>query len=514
MRLTHALGLILPALSGTAAAAAGASSCDNAAGNNLTVSTEQGEIRGIIDPSTPAVRRFLGIPYAKPPLGDLRFSPPQKAGPFSGGVFQANNLGPSCEQFLMKTPPSIYTQVVNEFNLQGLNETSPNVSEDCLTLSVWAPAAPTECPSGGLPVIVFIYGGAFAMGGQDVPYQIPARWIERAQDLIVVTFNYRVNIFGFPNAAGLVSDAQNLGLLDQRLAVEWVHDNIASFGGDPDRVTLWGQSAGAISAGYYQYAYPNDALIDAVIMDSGAETLKAAAGSTADTNHSAFSYVAGHVGCGGLGAAEELACMRSVSAAAIEDAIEAREEATGLPFFFTPVVDNVTVFADYANRPVANVPTIIGTNVNDGVAFVPIGINGVNETLAQVATLAVFFCPGTQAAEDRVAAGVPVYRFLYAGIFPNISPAPFLGAYHQAELPLLFGTAGEFRGPSTALENATSVAMQDAWYALASAGVEGMAEVGWPRYTGPGGLVREFASPDGTVQRDVSLLPTEALCTF
>ncbi|MCV5168852.1 carboxylesterase family protein, partial [Escherichia coli] len=105
-------------------------------------------------------------------------------------------------------------------------------------------------------------------GGQDVPVQIPTDWVQRTKSHIVVTLNYRLNIFGFTNALGIIVDEQNVGLLEKRLAVEWVQDNIEAFGGDPTRITLWGQSAGAVSAGYFQSAYPTDPIVNAVIMDS------------------------------------------------------------------------------------------------------------------------------------------------------------------------------------------------------------------------------------------------------
>ena len=151
-------------------------------------------------------------------------------------------------QYLNNQGDSLYVREILEFNLQGLNRTG-DVSEDCLTISVWTPsdAQDEDCRWGGhhrgppmkhenegkgdrLPVLIFFYGGGFSTGGEDVPYQIPAQWVNRTPDHLVVSFNYRLNIFGYPNAAGL--DQQNFGLLDQRAAVEWCKKNIAAFGGD------------------------------------------------------------------------------------------------------------------------------------------------------------------------------------------------------------------------------------------------------------------------------------------
>ncbi|KAK0643309.1 Alpha/Beta hydrolase protein [Cercophora newfieldiana] len=486
--------------------------------DGLSVATQGGQVNGFIDPSTPGVRRFLQIPYAQPPIGELRFAPPEPALPF--GEIHATEFGPSCMQFLAKTPPTIYTQFINQFNVQGLNVSSQDVSEDCLTLSVWAPACPKV--AAPLPVLVFLFGGGFMMGGQNVPYQIPAKWVQRTQGHVIVTLNYRLNIFGFPDAAGLSQDKQNLGLLDQRLAVEWVRDNIAAFGGDPEHITLWGQSAGAVAAGYYQYAYQEDPIVTAIIQDSGSEMLAAGDLSSSDTTHSNFSTVAAAVGCGDLSPDQELACMRSdnVSALAIEEAIQANNRAGNKHLIiFTPIVDNKTVFANYTARSearqVATIPAIIGTTANDGAAFIPLMMDHhINETLAAGATLAFFFCPAHLGATNRILAGVPVYRFLYAGNFSNISPMPFLGAYHEAELPMLFGTDEDFRGPSTPLQKMTSRVMQDEWVAFARAGVQGMEQVGWPRYTsteGQGSMVREFGGM-GTAVRDVQLAEMNGLC--
>lgn len=221
------------------------------------------QVQGIVPADYPNINAFLGIPYGQPPVGALRFTPPQaydyqsyhsrntsgkvRSGRQSvNGDILADQLPPSCMQWL-GNDTGIYNVDVTEFSIRG------PISEDCLTLSMWTPrnASAGTYPNGGgygngtgkaelLPVLVFIPGGAFTTGGQNVPYQIPEKVVERRQDVIVVTINYRLNIFGFPNSKALTE--QNLGLLDQRVALEWVAKNIEAFGGDPKRVVLWGQS--------------------------------------------------------------------------------------------------------------------------------------------------------------------------------------------------------------------------------------------------------------------------------
>lgn len=326
--------------------------------DDLSVQTSGGLVLGTRSESTPAVREFLGIPYAQPPVGELRFAPPLPAEPL--GTVNATSLPPSCMQYL-SSGAVLYTREVLEFNLQGLNVTGP-VSEDCLSLSVWTPAA-EQIPEGELlPVLLFIYGGGFGTGGMDVPYQVPAEWVQRTQAHVVVSFNYRLNIFGFPGAAGL--EQQNLGLLDQRLAVEWVRDNIAAFGGDPDRIVLWGQSAGAMSVAYYNYAWVEDPIVKGLIHDSGTEFTGNYLGISAP-EYSNFSFVAQNVGCGDLGPEEELACMRNVSAADIEDFVHAYSDAGTLPSItFAPKVDGTLVYENYTEQALSGaISKIVGSRL-------------------------------------------------------------------------------------------------------------------------------------------------------
>lgn len=311
-------------------------------GDALQVSTTSGQVQGKIDPSLPNVRQFLGIPYAKPPTGDRRWAPPELLDDPDTQI-SAVELPPSCIQSLSTSSPSVYNRDVLEFNLQGLNRTGA-ISEDCLTASVWAPTN----NQSGLPVLIYIYGGGFQTGGQDVPYQIPAQWVNRTQDHIVVSFNYRLNIFGFPNAAGL--EDQNLGLLDQRAFVQWCEKNIAAFGGDSSRMVLWGQSAGSISVDMYNFAYPDDPIVGGFIMDSGTAESGLV---SADTPHSNFTFVAENVGCSGLSedSAKELECMRGVDAIKISDFIASYAESGSSPSLgFNPVPDERVVFSNYTQR--------------------------------------------------------------------------------------------------------------------------------------------------------------------
>ncbi|GKT65203.1 chlorogenic acid esterase precursor [Colletotrichum tofieldiae] len=156
---------------------------------------------------------------------------------------------------------------------------------------------------------------------------------------IIVSINYRLGVFGFPNAAELDPNKQNLGLLDQRLAVEWVRDNIAQFGGDPNRIVLWGQSAGAASVAWYQYAYPDDPIANGMIQNSG--TVYTATGSW-DATQSNFTALATAFSCQDKG---QLDCLREVSAAQIHQHI-----CQAGNFTFRATVDEATRFSEYKER--------------------------------------------------------------------------------------------------------------------------------------------------------------------
>src|SRR5436305_9874261 len=203
---------------------------DRAAGEveNVVVEAACGRLAGLRQGDLFA---FKGIPYAKPPVGPLRWRAPERA-PSWAGVRDATRFGPIC--------PQAPTQI--EALLGG---TLGEQSEDCLYLNIWTPA----CDGGKRPVMVWIHGGAFVIGaGSQGLYN--GRHLS-ARDVVVVTINYRLGAFGFVNLAD-ATDGQSPGtgsegIADQLLAIQWVKKNIATFGGDTDNITVFGESAGAMS---------------------------------------------------------------------------------------------------------------------------------------------------------------------------------------------------------------------------------------------------------------------------
>ncbi|KAK9854239.1 hypothetical protein MYU51_004095 [Penicillium brevicompactum] len=213
----------------------------------LQVVTSSGVINGIYNNTESTVRGFIGIPYAEPPVGSLRWAPPIPKS--SEDLIDASTFSDPCAQVYIYSNQSIWS--VLPYKIWN----SANMSEDCLYLNVWAPSKRRdEKRRNKAAVMMFIHGGSYFSGSGSVGYYDGTYLVQDNEDIIVVTFNYRLTVFGFPNSPGLDPKKQNLGLMDQRLAIEWVHKNIAQFGGDPNQILLFGQSAGASSADLYSYA--------------------------------------------------------------------------------------------------------------------------------------------------------------------------------------------------------------------------------------------------------------------
>ncbi len=320
---------------------------------------------------------------------------------------------------------------------------------------------------------------------------------------------------GFANSAGLASKDQNLGLLDQRLAIEWVRDNIANFGGDPNSITLWGQSAGSMSIDYYNFAYPDDPIATGLIMDSGTALLTFTNTDTLQTN---FSFVAHQFNCGSSNPQQELECFRNVNSTSIINFLKSySDNATQPSLAFVPIYDNLTDFSDYPARTVSGkfskLPALIGTNRDEGVSLVlPYNRTyGPNQTDARAATLEYFLCPTTQTARERYAANATTFRYMYSGNFSNISPRWWESAYHASELPLVFGTYGIARGAGTEFEKSVSEKMQDLWLAFAEDPENGLPKAGWEKYQNGKGDVMVFGD-GGKVVQGVKESVIEAPC--
>lgn len=446
--------ITLPTLLGFAA---------TAVSTNLHIQTSSGTVQGGVNSTYPHVRQFLGVPFAQPPVGDRRWLPPQSL-PASATTkyVDATTMPPACPQI---TTGTVFAEYEPEIIIAG------GMSEDCLTLSIWAP----NNGKTDLPVIVWFYGGEWISGGTDVPAWYPAPWIERSQEHILVAVQYRVNVFGFPASKAL--EEQNLGILDQRAGIEWVHKNIARFGGNPEQMILWGQSAGAGSVDIQNFAYPDDPIVQGFAADSGSVflTLHTRSTDTAGTN---FSSVASYFSCSGS-AQHELDCLRKVPASNITAYLGT---SNGSSLTFAPFIDDRLVFNNYTERylgkHLSNKPAIFGSNLDEGTLW----YGATDSAGAKAMTLSTFECPVPYSTALRDSLGLTTYRYQYRGNFTNISPESGLGAYHTAELPLIFGTSSIY-GPDTHFEKVASAKMQDLWLAFAKDPESGLSKQGWPKST-------------------------------
>uniref|UniRef100_A0A8H7Y880 Carboxylic ester hydrolase n=1 Tax=Psilocybe cubensis TaxID=181762 RepID=A0A8H7Y880_PSICU len=457
----------------------------------LTVQTQQGPVVGTL--VVPTVRQFLGIPYA---TAD-RWKPPHLPA-VRKGVFQATKFGDSCIQEL--SPPNV--EFLKLAGGLGINVTS---SEDCMSVNIWAPSVERKQKTS---VMIWIYGGGFVFGTSNIPVYDGQNFVRDNDDVTIVTFNYRTNIFGQPNAPQLGKDNLNFGLLDIDAAVQWVHANIANFGGDPDRIILFGQSAGAAATDAYTFAHPNDTIvkgkyrqarilaitlsdltIQGVIQESGSISGSGVLViASTSANQSAWNTVAASVGCGQAPTPSQFACMQKTEANTLENAVVS----TGATFNL--VIDNTTIFADTnaraANGQFLHVPLLGGTAANEDDIFIVaqelvtagIVIPSVTEMLSDVETLLGFTCPAGVTALHRINANVPTWRYQHQAVFPDISTRPDLRAYHASEIPLVFGTYNVSDIPATQEEVALSRYIQSAWVAFARNPAQGLLDFGWPMY--------------------------------
>ncbi|KAK6819249.1 hypothetical protein RU639_008242 [Aspergillus parasiticus] len=430
--------------------------------SELLIDTTSGPVEGFYNSSS--VRAFLGIPYAEPATGSRRFKPPVPKSR-SNQTVQADSFPPTCPGQYTFSNESIWSV------LPYMPWNTESMSEDCLAINIWAPKS--KKVNGKSAVMMFIYGGGFTQGGTAIPFYDGTNLVEDHQDVVVVTFNYRVSIFGYPNAPGLERGQQNVGLLDQRLAVEWVHRNIAQFGGDPSRIMLFGQSAGAASTDLYTYAYPTNPIIHGVIMQSGAASIII----NDDKTHQNWQNLSQALGC------STLQCMQDKP---WEDILE---ELSSGSYSFSPFPDNVTAFADFEARAkqggLARLPTLIGGADREASANMNLSSTSINETLVYTGTQSTFNCPIVETVGNRLEQEIPTWRYLYHGNWSSLSPTPWLGAYHSSDVPIVFGTYNKttIQPSSSPAEVAASKYIQGAWVAFAKDPWNGLSNYGWPQFT-------------------------------
>jgi para-nitrobenzyl esterase len=474
-----------------------------------TVATGAGHLRG---ERAGDVAVFRGIPYAAPPIGPLRFRPPAAHAPWDG-VREAQGFG------------SIAYQLPNDLeSLQGRLDLPQD--EDCLTLNVWTP----ETDGGRRPVMVWIHGGGYLTGTGAADWFDGTSFATR-HDVVVVTINYRLAVFGYLHLAGLAPDEEgsgNCGLLDQIAALRWVAENIAAFGGDPGNVTVFGESAGAMSTGVILGTPAAAGLFHRAILQSGA----AANVTTADDATAITSAILTELGLGAD--ADGVARLRQIPASEIMAAyvgvVMRQPPDMAAPHIvptFAPVVDGAVLPAEplraIREGASSSVPILIGTNRDEmeimrlmdssiydfdddeigrratrlfgaqaaealSLYRGPLGGTSDNVWTA-VDTDRMFLLPAIELAEAHLAAGGATW--LYQFNWTTTAFGGSMGAVHTLEIPFVFntfnlGASPELTGGPPAHVQPLGDLMHQIWAHFARHGDPGHDGIAaWPPYEPP-----------------------------
>jgi para-nitrobenzyl esterase len=487
--------------------------------DSLTVKTAQGSVHGkfVRDGRT---RAFLGIPFATPPIGDLRWKAPQPPTPWSG-VRDATSFAARCAQW------PIWADYI-------FQDAGP--SEDCLYLDVYAPAAVSSARP--LPVMVWIHGGAYVAGGSSEPRYSNSPLVDRG--VVLVNINYRMGVFGFLASEDLRREgggaAGNYGLMDMVAALQWVRANIASFGGDPGNVTIFGESAGSFAVSTLMASPLTRGLFQKAIGESGAPF-----GSVLGADPLEIRAPRDQAWVNSLGV-KNLAELRSLSKDALIDA--ARKKGT---IGFSPDIDGrlltEAVPKTYAAGTQAHVPLLAGWNrdersgtlskdmtaekwkafatehygahANEFLAVYPGKTDAEAVASADAYTTDQFLGIGTWQWVEAQAktGGAPVYRYHFELPAPPSEMHPEgKYAWHSDDLEYVFGTLDVRRGSVWRPEDRKlTEEMMDYWTNFARTGdPSGPGLPEWPRYDKTGAVMhfdREtHASPDTTRARYEFLL--------
>lgn len=371
---------------------------------------EGGLVKGV-PTETPGVTVFKGIPYAAPPVGELRWKAPQPVKPWSG-LKVCDSWGHPAWQ--MSHTPGGYTP---EFFFDG----DPEFNEDCLYLNVWTPAAGKA--EAKLPVTLWIHGGGYVAGWGFEPEMDGEEWA--AHGGILVTFNYRLGLLGFLAHPALSSESPdgvsgNYGMLDQIAALKWVKENISAFGGDPDRITIMGQSAGAMSVQTLVTSPLSKDLIAGAIIQSGGGIRESQllGGSPISVAEASGKELMDWAGC------STLEQMRALPAKDLLTMTSKFRTETGKPAIglTAPIIDNYALSETFSQAAlegrIADVPYMIGCTLDDMGALA----NGIDR-----------FCA------ERQKAGGTAYAYRFDRRLPTDGrPDVLKGAFHSSELWYMF----------------------------------------------------------------------------
>ncbi|XP_007443988.1 cholinesterase-like [Python bivittatus] len=417
-----------------------------------------------------SVTAYLGIPYAAPPLGELRLQKPLPHQPWTQ-ILEATSFGNSCPQFVFRDVPEAELWVPK----------TPQ-SEDCLSLNIWVPYPQLSSP---MPVLVWIHGGGFFIGTSALPLYNGAS-LAATEKVIVVSINYRLGALGFlylpPAAPG------NMGLWDQQLALKWIKENAAAFGGDPSRVTIFGQSAGGSSVNYHLLSQKSQDLFAQAVIQSG--TANAFWSWRSPEKARELSLTFGHLlGCSEDNNTSVVSCLQTKNASEFTHHEISMFYKGGffLNFPFTPTTDGDFLLGDPQNLmeegQIQVKPILIGRTPDEAATFVPyifpdtnhslinqeqllkgirLLVQNATEDLVQAIALRysegnhgpaqyrsalsqfytdhVIACPLIESARNIRKTGSPVYAYLFTHRTSGSVWPEWIGATHAAEIAYIFGT--------------------------------------------------------------------------
>ncbi len=467
----------------------------------------RGEIRGKTDAG---VATYLGIPFAAPPIGTLRWKPPQPPAAWSG-VRDCTQFGPACPQ------PA---------GLGGQRDVGKQ-DEDCLYLNVWTAARTGEKK----PVMVWIHGGGCTTGAGSLPYYNGAALAKAG--VVLVTINYRLGPLGYLAHPLLSKESSegvsgNYGHLDQIAALRWVRDNIAAFGGDPECVTIFGESAGALSVCRLMISPQAKGLFHRAIAQSGGahgrnRHLRQRVGRL-DSMEDIGRQVAARLGCDK--ADDVLAAMRAKTPAELLAATDPSQGLFGKGIKFAPVVDGWTIPDDpglmFERGRFHRVPMMLGTNADEGTMFLqqlpalrmigyrltvrvlfseqadallrlfPVARDeDVKGALNKLVTVGAFVWPAKEVAMSMAEHGGRAYLYHFTRV-PPVDLARKLGAFHGLEIVYAFGNLREGAGFDQT-DRKLSAEMMARWTRFAATGEpNGGAMPAWPAYDLKGDRHMEF----------------------
>ncbi len=455
--------------------------------NMDVIAVESGKVKGVYNELS-GITTFKGIPFAAPPVGDLRWKAPQPVEPWEG-VKQCTEFSASPIQ-ATPMPFRMWTQ-------EYIAPKEP-LSEDCLYLNVWTPA---KDATEKRPVFVYIYGGGFSSGGSAVPIYDGEEMAKKG--LVFISINYRVGTLGFLahpelTAESLNNASGNYGLLDQVEALKWINKNIAAFGGDPQNVTIAGQSAGAFSINYLVASPLTKGLIHRAIAESGGAVLA--------TNALARG--------GSLKSAEEAGVKfaESLGASSIEELrAKSAEEILSVRGGGAPIIDGYflpkSVGEIFANGEQNDVPVIIGWNEDEGFGPAPVPVDKFKENVKQMfgdmadeflATFPLNTDEEAQAIQNALGAlqtfGIQSYKWMLlqnekatSKVFmyrferdvPYAEGMSDFGAFHTGEVPYAYNNLKMSPRPWTEADYKLADLMSDYWVNFATSGdpnAEGLPE--------------------------------------